>query len=581
MSRPSFPNMLTLLILLCLAIFPAQQALAQSGFAGEWRTTLGPTQLTVNGATVVGTYHAGDADGEIRGRLSEDATLLTGSWVLGNARGHFVLRCWKDAEAFAGRWWDDQEQREGEWIGVRPEKQLAALSITPEQFAGDWQSNYGMMSLNVQGEKVTGIFDGSRNDGHIDGQIIPSDNKLIANWKDKRYSGRMIVRLRKSGKAFLGEWWYSDNQYGGFWYGVRPLETRGCISGDCSEGRGIFIWPDGSRYSGAWKRGVYDGIGAYYDGEGRLINRGLWLEGIFQGTCLSGDCQQGAGKLRNFNGDIYEGTFVEGLPEGEVHVSYRNGDQFQGSMRRGLLHGDGTYRWAAGGAEYAGRFSRGQMLGRGKINFGDGRQYEGTFSRGMRQGNGTMTWSNGDRYEGAWRGDQMSGEGSYTFSNGDVYQGSMNANRPEGRGLYTGTAGQHFEGEWEAGIPSAAQGGAILENPTAIATCQDPGGMPQALSDEAFIIYRVNESTTAGLGDSPADKEVMLKYFIVEAAAETAPEALKEFLSARTGVSDWSEFEIERSEQPTTRLRQLLERYRFTVVPTRINTIFGGYLTME
>jgi len=37
----------------------------------------------------------------------------------------------------------------------------------------------------------------------------------------------------------------------------------GCISGDCENGYGAYIWPNGDKYEGEWKDGKMDGQGTF------------------------------------------------------------------------------------------------------------------------------------------------------------------------------------------------------------------------------------------------------------------------------------------------------------------------------
>lgn len=35
----------------------------------------------------------------------------------------------------------------------------------------------------------------------------------------------------------------------------------GCLSGNCENGEGVYLWPSGNRYEGAWKNGKEHGSG--------------------------------------------------------------------------------------------------------------------------------------------------------------------------------------------------------------------------------------------------------------------------------------------------------------------------------
>ena len=56
-------------------------------------------------------------------------------------------------------------------------------------------------------------------------------------------------------------------------------ESGNCIEGDCRDGKGTFVWPDGKQYTGDWQNGKRSGEGtstwpdgAHYKG-GYLENK--------------------------------------------------------------------------------------------------------------------------------------------------------------------------------------------------------------------------------------------------------------------------------------------------------------------
>lgn len=59
-------------------------------------------------------------------------------------------------------------------------------------------------------------------------------------------------------------------------------EEGECIEGDCENGSGMYVFTDGSSYSGAWKDGFPDGSGIlkYIDGS---KDEGEWKGGFYIG----------------------------------------------------------------------------------------------------------------------------------------------------------------------------------------------------------------------------------------------------------------------------------------------------------
>jgi hypothetical protein len=73
---------------------------------------------------------------------------------------------------------------------------------------------------------------------------------------------------------------------------VVPLKSAGteegcgeegeCLEGDCDNGRGIYIFSDGSSYRGEWVDGFPDGFGALQYSDGSR-DEGEWQRGIYLG----------------------------------------------------------------------------------------------------------------------------------------------------------------------------------------------------------------------------------------------------------------------------------------------------------
>lgn len=90
--------------------------------------------------------------------------------------------------------------------------------------------------------------------------------------------------------------------------------------------------------------------------------------------------------------------------------------------------GDGDGDAAAGGVEgrdvYEGSFVNGQPEGTGALRYADGSLYAGQWRAGRRHGHGVLVLPNGDRYVGGWCDDRKHGPGRFLyFSRDRVYAG--------------------------------------------------------------------------------------------------------------------------------------------------------------
>jgi len=80
--------------------------------------------------------------------------------------------------------------------------------------------------------------------------------------------------------------------------------------------------------------------------------------------CIYGNCYDGNGTWRFDNGDLYDGLWVKGKPNGQGKYTWKNGDFYRGNWVDGVMEGRGFYEWA-NGDKYVGQWSDNKMNGRG------------------------------------------------------------------------------------------------------------------------------------------------------------------------------------------------------------------------
>lgn len=552
---------------------------------GQWRTTLGAVNLTANGSRVSGVYeHAGNK-GEISGRYSWRTRLVSGRWNLEGKEGRFIFQAFSDGSGFLGEWWSGDSLRGGDWIGVRDDKNWRQVSVKASAFGGRWATNYGNMTISTDGLKAAGQFTGTQNHGSFSGNIIEETNRLVAQWKDEKHSGKVIWHLIKGGKAIIGEWWYNDNEYGGFWYGTRPVSFDGCMTGDCSEGMSTYIWADGSRYEGQWKNGVFHGEGTSYDPYGRILLSGVWTEGIYIGKCVKGDCIDGTGTIVYRDNTHYEGELTHGFPEGQGKAQTADSSLYKGTFKNGLPNGEGVLEWGSSGEEYNGFFGLGKMQGKGLYQFADDGKYDGQFRRGSRFGKGIMMWPNGDWYEGEWQNDQMSGEGTYVFQSGDRYVGHFEDNKRSGQGVYRYSDGRTLEGQWKDDQPVANTDGinAGQQNqsmaPEDIRATLPPRRTRSFKNENTYLVYEV-VPTAQPTFYREGEQESKMIYFILISPKSLSRSEVKSIIEAKTDFVLVNTHRVEKTEEPLLRLQKVYRRYSGGLSNTRLNLTEGGIITL-
>jgi hypothetical protein len=150
------------------------------------------------------------------------------------------------------------------------------------------------------------------------------------------------------------------------------------------------------------------------------------------------------------NGDRYEGETRDGLFNGRGVYSFANGDRYEGEFRDDMKEGKGMLKFA-NGDRYTGEFRNDMMQGRGSMVYANRSKYVGEFRKGVRHGAGVLSFANGDRYEGEFRDDARTGQGTYVFADGSKYIGEFVAGKRSGKGRYVYAGGGEFVGEFKDG----------------------------------------------------------------------------------------------------------------------------------
>ena len=83
--------------------------------------------------------------------------------------------------------------------------------------AGTYTTDFGIMTLNVQGSKVTGVYDFRK--GRISGEL--NGNRLTGTWTQDNGTGKINFVFRSGCSGFDGLWAYGTDQPDRLWKGSR------------------------------------------------------------------------------------------------------------------------------------------------------------------------------------------------------------------------------------------------------------------------------------------------------------------------------------------------------------------------
>lgn len=133
--------------------------------------------------------------------------------------------------------------------------------------------------------------------------------------------------------------------------GAVSLHGRDRCEGDCSNGKGRYLYQSGGRYEGEFLHGEPHGRGTYTLSSGRVMYRGEWRNGR----------PAGQGEFYLEDGRRYVGHFVDGRFEGRGIYYFPDGARYEGEFRGGFFEGQGTFV-AADGTRTSGRFDKDRLV---------------------------------------------------------------------------------------------------------------------------------------------------------------------------------------------------------------------------
>jgi hypothetical protein len=162
--------------------------------------------------------------------------------------------------------------------------------------------------------------------------------------------------------------------------------------------------------------------------------------------CISGDCENGNGTYVFEDNSRAEGNWKNGKLNGKCKIFYTSGNYYEGEMINDLKSGYGLYKTKD--SEVRGVFNNDKLNGKGRINFTNNTIYEGIFKDGILNGLGKITIPDGSYYEGLFTNNNLNGKGIYVFNNGDKYEGNFKNSERHGDGIIYFLKGGTLKGTW-------------------------------------------------------------------------------------------------------------------------------------
>jgi hypothetical protein len=328
--------------------------------------------------------------------------------------------------------WENGEKFEGYWKNNKRNGQGTNNYGNGDQYTGNWlddqQNGYGTYKYS-NGDVYVGDWKLHKKDGYGT-YTFKNGEKYIGEWKDNRYNGQ-------------GTFYYADGttKSGGWVNDVftgkrsaNTTKTTGCISGNCDNGYGVYVFDDGERYEGYWKNNKRNGQGTNNFANGGTYT-GEWRD----------DLKHGYGTYTypaSSEYDNYQGFWTDDKMNGRGVLVYRNKQKYEGTFKDFVFEGEGTM-YFPGGKVQAGIWRNQEYAGKSENNYG-------CISGDCNNGYGTYAFESGDKFQGNFKNGAYQGEGTYYFANGDKYVGQYWENKRNGKGTYTfSTDGRKYIGDWK------------------------------------------------------------------------------------------------------------------------------------
>ena len=131
---------------------------------------------------------------------------------------------------------------------------------------------------------------------------------------------------------------------------VLTIKKKGCISGDCVNGKGTYNFRSGDKYVGQWKNKKINGLGTYTYAEGHK----------YVGEFKDGK-KHGQGTYTFPDGEKYVGEWKNDMKNGFGTWTHPEGDKYVGEWKNDRINGLGTYTFPSG-EKYVGEWKNGEFI---------------------------------------------------------------------------------------------------------------------------------------------------------------------------------------------------------------------------
>ena len=274
-----------------------------------------------------------------------------------------------------------------------------------------------------------GKYTGGWVNGNFDGQgerIWQNGDRYIGGFKNGKRTGTGTITFAKGTNVYTGQ--FLDDLFSGdgtmTWAQGATLYTN----------EGDMIINGGAKYVGKWQKDV--GVsGTLTFASGDYMSGTISNDVVFTPTSVLYKSQSSKPQANNqpqsrpstpqannqspssvqrqikslkYDNSIYKGETVNDEPDGIGQITYFNGNKFEGNFVNGKREGRGIFTWKDGDV-YSGYYKNNEVQGFGRYEHVTGELYIGEFKNGKMEGRGTFISKDGTKTVGTFKDNQYVG----------------------------------------------------------------------------------------------------------------------------------------------------------------------------